>query len=51
MAHNPIDKIHALDAIEKEIITCMQSAGSPKHSYTFKFHIYPEFIPLYNDIL
>ncbi|XP_055920780.1 mediator of RNA polymerase II transcription subunit 11 [Eupeodes corollae] len=27
MAHNPLDKINALDAIEKEIITCLQSAG------------------------
>lgn len=27
MAHNPLDKIQALDAIEKEIITCLQSAG------------------------
>ncbi|XP_055836754.1 mediator of RNA polymerase II transcription subunit 11 [Episyrphus balteatus] len=27
MAHNPLDKIHALDAIEKDIITCLQSAG------------------------
>lgn len=24
---NPLDKIHALDEIEKEIILCMQSAG------------------------
>lgn len=27
MAHSPLDKIQALDAIEKEIITCVQSAG------------------------
>lgn len=27
MAHNPMDKIQALDAIEKEILTCLQSAG------------------------
>lgn len=27
MAHSPLDKIQALDAIEKEIITCIQSAG------------------------
>lgn len=27
MSHSPLDKIQALDAIEKEIITCMQSAG------------------------
>ena len=27
MSHNPLDKIQALDAIEKEIITCLQSAG------------------------
>lgn len=24
---NPLDKIHTLDEIEKEIILCMQSAG------------------------
>lgn len=24
---NPLDKIHALDEIEKDIILCMQSAG------------------------
>lgn len=28
---NPLDKIHALDEIEKDIILCMQSAG--KRSY------------------
>lgn len=28
MSHSPLDKIQALDAIEKEIITCLQSAGS-----------------------
>lgn len=27
MSHNPLDKIQALDAIEKEIIMCLQSAG------------------------
>lgn len=27
MSHTPLDKIQALDAIEKEIITCVQSAG------------------------
>lgn len=27
MAHNPLDKIHTLDEIEKEIILCLQSAG------------------------
>lgn len=27
MAHSPLDKIQALDAIEKEIILCIQSAG------------------------
>lgn len=27
MSHSPLDKIQALDAIEKEIINCMQSAG------------------------
>ncbi|XP_055299495.1 mediator of RNA polymerase II transcription subunit 11 [Sitodiplosis mosellana] len=27
MSHSPLDKIQALDAIEKEIITCLQSAG------------------------
>ncbi|XP_011178561.1 mediator of RNA polymerase II transcription subunit 11 [Zeugodacus cucurbitae] len=27
MAHNPLDKIHALDEIEQEIIMCLQSAG------------------------
>ncbi|XP_004530278.1 mediator of RNA polymerase II transcription subunit 11 [Ceratitis capitata] len=27
MAHNPLDKIHALDDIEQEIILCLQSAG------------------------
>ncbi|XP_054744051.1 mediator of RNA polymerase II transcription subunit 11 [Anastrepha obliqua] len=27
MAHNPLDKIHALDEIEAEIIMCLQSAG------------------------
>lgn len=27
MAHTPLDKIHALDEIEREIILCLQSAG------------------------
>uniref|UniRef100_A0A0K8TRL7 Mediator of RNA polymerase II transcription subunit 11 n=1 Tax=Tabanus bromius TaxID=304241 RepID=A0A0K8TRL7_TABBR len=27
MAQSPLDKIHALEAIEKEIITCLQSSG------------------------
>lgn len=27
MSHSPLDKIQALDAIEKEIILCLQSAG------------------------
>lgn len=27
MSHSPLDKIQALDAIEKEIINCVQSAG------------------------
>lgn len=27
MAHSPLEKIQALDAIEKEIILCLQSAG------------------------
>ncbi|XP_067626052.1 mediator of RNA polymerase II transcription subunit 11 isoform X1 [Eurosta solidaginis] len=27
MAHNPLDKIHALDEIEQEIVMCLQSAG------------------------
>lgn len=27
MAPNPLDKIHALDEIEQEIIMCLQSAG------------------------
>ncbi|XP_055371322.1 mediator of RNA polymerase II transcription subunit 11 [Condylostylus longicornis] len=27
MTHNPLDKINALDAIEKDIILCLQSAG------------------------
>lgn len=28
MSHSPLDKIQALDAIEKEIILCLQSAGN-----------------------
>lgn len=27
MTHSPLEKIHALDAIEKDIINCVQSAG------------------------
>lgn len=27
MAHSPLEKIQALDGIEKEIILCLQSAG------------------------
>lgn len=27
MAHSPLEKIQALDAIEKEVILCLQSAG------------------------
>lgn len=34
MAHSPLDKIQALDAIEKEIITCVQSAGKSLLLYT-----------------
>jgi len=30
---NPLDKIHALDEIEKEIILCMQSAGGTELAY------------------
>lgn len=30
MAHSPLEKIQALDAIEKEIILCLQSAGKNK---------------------
>lgn len=26
-ARNPLDKIEVLDSIEKDIITCLQSAG------------------------
>lgn len=28
MSHSPLEKIQALDAIEKEIIICLQSAGT-----------------------
>lgn len=39
MAHNPLDKIQALDAIEKEIIQCLQSAGkSALSSFCCLFH-------------
>lgn len=34
MSHSPLDKIQALDAIEKEIITCIQSAGKSSKIYT-----------------
>lgn len=30
---NPLDKIHILDEIEKEIILCMQSAGKSSLLY------------------
>lgn len=33
MSHSPLDKIQALDAIEKEIVTCLQSAGKRIYSY------------------
>lgn len=36
MAHSPLDKIQALDAIEKEIITCVQSAGEILYQQTKK---------------
>lgn len=28
---NPLEKIHVLDDIEKEIILCLQSAGKLRH--------------------
>lgn len=31
MAQSPLDKIQALDAIEKEIILCLQSAGKSQN--------------------
>lgn len=37
MSHNPLDKIQALDAIEKEIIQCLQSAGKTN---SFKVHMH-----------
>lgn len=36
MSHSPLEKIQALDSIEKEIVTCLQSAGKVNTS-SFRF--------------
>lgn len=49
MSHSPLDKIQALDAIEKEIITCLQSAGerfSLNEAKLTVFMIKKEFVSL-----
>lgn len=33
----PVDRIKALDEIEKEVITCLQSAGKCFHLFLFAF--------------
>lgn len=45
MAHNPLDKIHALDEIEQEIIMCLQSAGF-YFNYIRYIYIYIKFFPI-----
>lgn len=40
-ARNPLDKIEVLDSIEKDIITCLQSAGKKSvHFYLFQTQLY-----------
>lgn len=42
MSHSPLDKIQALDAIEKEIITCLQSAGECSVWFDTEMHEFTE---------